>query len=106
MAFSMSTSTVSVLDFVASVSSKVSLDGIYQAFQDAASSLDNGILGYEEEPLDSIDFKGHAASSIVDAQSTMAIDGDTVKAVSWCANEWGYPLRTAELRPVLAEEGL
>jgi len=52
------------------------------------------------------DLRGNPASSIVDALSTMVVDGDMVKVVSWYDNEWGYSLRTADLCAMLADRGL
>ena len=56
-----------------------------------------GILGYEERPLVSIDFKGDPRSAIIDAPSTMIVDGTLVKIYAWYDNEWGYSNRMAEL---------
>jgi glyceraldehyde 3-phosphate dehydrogenase len=56
-----------------------------------------GILGYEERPLVSVDFRGDPRSAIVDAPSTMVVDGTLVKIYAWYDNEWGYSNRMAEL---------
>ena len=56
-----------------------------------------GILGVSDEPLVSSDFRGDARSSIIDAQSTMVIDGTMVKVIAWYDNEWGYSCRCADL---------
>lgn len=56
-----------------------------------------GILGYEERPLVSVDFKGDPRSSIVDALSTIVTAGTQVKILAWYDNEWGYANRWAEL---------
>jgi len=56
-----------------------------------------GILGYEERPLVSVDFKGDPRSAIVDAPSTMVVDQTLVKIYAWYDNEWGYANRMAEL---------
>ena len=106
MAYRVPTATVSVVDFVADVSRQVTAEEVNQAFKEAASGPLKGILEYEEELLVSMDFKGHPASSIVDADSTMVIDGDMVKVVSWYDNEWGYSVRTADLCAFLADRGL
>jgi glyceraldehyde 3-phosphate dehydrogenase len=64
----------------------------------AASEGDlKGILGYEERPLVSIDYKDDPRSSIIDALSTMVVDGTQVKILAWYDNEWGYSCRMAEL---------
>jgi glyceraldehyde 3-phosphate dehydrogenase len=106
MAYRVPTSTVSVVDFVADLSRQVTVEDVNKALKDAASGPLKGILEYEEEPLVSIDFKGHPASSIVDALSTMVIDGDMVKVVSWYDNEWGYSVRTGDLCAMLVDRGL
>jgi glyceraldehyde 3-phosphate dehydrogenase len=56
-----------------------------------------GILGYEERPLVSVDYKGDPRSAIIDALSTMVVDGTLVKIYAWYDNEWGYSNRMAEL---------
>jgi glyceraldehyde 3-phosphate dehydrogenase len=106
MAYRVPTTTVSVVDFVADLSRQVTAEDVNKALKDAAAGPLKGILEYEEEPLVSIDFKGHPASSIVDALSTMAIDGDMVKVVSWYDNEWGYSCRTGDLCAMLVDRGL
>jgi len=106
MAYRVPTTTVSVVDFVADLSRQVTAEDVNKALKDAACGPLKGILEYEEEPLVSIDFKGHPASSIVDALSTMVIDGDMVKVVSWYDNEWGYSVRTGDLCAMLVDRGL
>lgn len=56
-----------------------------------------GILGYEERPLVSVDYKDDPRSAIVDAPSTMVTNGTQVKILAWYDNEWGYANRLAEL---------
>jgi glyceraldehyde 3-phosphate dehydrogenase len=63
----------------------------------AADGELKGILGFEERPLVSIDFQTDPRSSIVDALSTMVINGTQLKIYAWYDNEWGYVNRTAEL---------
>lgn len=62
----------------------------------AAEGELKGILGFEERPLVSIDYKTDPRSSIVDALSTMVVNGTMVKIYAWYDNEWGYANRTAE----------
>ena len=69
----------------------------------AASETDlKGILGYETKPLVSIDYRTDPRSSIVDALSTMVINGTQVKLYLWYDNEWGYANRTAEIVRLVA----
>ncbi|QIB64641.1 ArsJ-associated glyceraldehyde-3-phosphate dehydrogenase [Kineobactrum salinum] len=56
-----------------------------------------GILGYEERPLVSVDYRGDPHSSIVDALSTLVVNGTQLKLYAWYDNEWAYANRTAEL---------
>ena len=62
-----------------------------------------GILGYSDEPLVSMDFKGDPRSSIIDAGSLMTIGDNMVKVVTWYDNEWGYSVRTVDLAVMMAE---
>jgi glyceraldehyde 3-phosphate dehydrogenase len=63
----------------------------------AAEGSLEGILGYEERPLVSVDYKDDPRSGIVDALSTMVVDGTSVKILAWYDNEWGYANRLIEL---------
>ena len=65
--------------------------------QAAADGELKGILGYEERPLVSIDYRTDPRSSIIDALSTMVVNGTQVKIYAWYDNEWGYANRTVEL---------
>ena len=67
------------------------------AFRAAAEGPMKGILGVSDEPLVSMDFKGDSRSSIIDAASTMVLDGTMVKVIAWYDNEWGYSCRIADL---------
>ena len=100
------TVTVSVTDFVATVSRKVTQDEVNDAFRSAASGPLKGILQYTEEPLVSSDFRGNPHSCILDAPSTMVMDDDMVKVLGWYDNEWGYSCRTADLCSFMVDRGL
>ncbi len=71
------------------------VNGILKAAAETGPLRD--ILGYEKRPLVSIDYKTDPRSSIIDALSTMVINGTQVKIYAWYDNEWGYANRTAEL---------
>jgi glyceraldehyde 3-phosphate dehydrogenase len=62
----------------------------------------NGILGYEERPLVSVDYLNDPRSSIVDALSTMVIDDTQVKVYAWYDNEWGYVCRMMDIANKIA----
>jgi glyceraldehyde 3-phosphate dehydrogenase len=72
-------------------------DTVNQLLKDAAEGELKDILGYEERPLVSIDYKTDPRSSIVDALSTLVVNGTQVKIYAWYDNEWGYANRTVEL---------
>jgi glyceraldehyde 3-phosphate dehydrogenase len=65
-----------------------------------------GVLGYNELPLVSMDYKGCPLSSIVDGLSTMMIGPRMAKVVSWYDNEWGYSNRLVDLALFVANKGL
>jgi len=106
IALRLPTPTVSICDFVADLNKEVTAEHVNQVFKAAASRPLKGILEYCEEPLVSIDFKGNTASSIVDAENTMVIDGTMVKVLSWYDNEWGYSNRVIDLISYLVSKGL
>jgi glyceraldehyde 3-phosphate dehydrogenase len=99
------TPTVSLVDFVVQVEKPASAEDVNRVFKELAEGDLEGILGYTEEPLVSMDFKGDTRSSIVDGLSTMAMGGDLIKVVSWYDNEWGYSCRLADLVALMAERG-
>ena len=91
------TPTVSVVDFTAELDKPASVEELNAAFRAAAAGPMQGILGVSDEPLVSMDFKGDARSSIIDAASTMSLGGNFVKVIAWYDNEWGYSSRVADL---------
>jgi glyceraldehyde 3-phosphate dehydrogenase len=98
MAMRVPTPTVSIVDLVVNTTKDVSVEAINAAFKAASESgALKGILGYEDAPLVSMDFKGDPRSSIFDALSTMVIGDKTAKVLSWYDNEWGYSNRCADL---------
>ena len=84
-------------DCVFEVQRPTSVDEVNAAFKRAAASSLEGILGYEERPLVSVDLKDDTRSAIVDAPSTMVVDGTCVKVLAWYDNEIGYVNRMIEL---------
>jgi glyceraldehyde 3-phosphate dehydrogenase len=100
------TPNVSVVDLVALVDKKATSDEVNAAFKAAAEGPLKGILQYSTEPLVSIDFKGNANSSIVDAPYTKVMDGDFVKVMSWYDNEWGYSNRCIDLLRFMVKKGI
>lgn len=88
----------SLTDCVFEVNRKTTVAEVNQLLKEASETAPlKGILGYEERPLVSIDYKDDARSSIIDALSTMVIDDTQVKILAWYDNEWGYSNRLIEL---------
>ncbi len=97
------TSTVSLIDLTVEVERATTTDELRSIFKEAAEGRLKGILGYSEEPLVSVDFRGDPRSSIVDAEYTQVIQDNMVKVVSWYDNEWGYTERLVELANYVGE---
>jgi len=75
----------------------------HQLLKTAADGPLNGILGYEERPLVSVDYLNDPRSAIIDALSTMVVDNTQVKILAWYDNEWGYSCRMADLARKIAQ---
>lgn len=87
----------SLTDCVFEVEQPTTAQAVNQLFKAASEGELKGILGYEERPLVSVDYKDDPRSAIIDALSTMVVDGTQVKVLAWYDNEWGYANRMAEL---------
>lgn len=98
------TPTVSLVDLVCVLKKDATVQEVNAAFKKASENEMKGILGYSEEPLVSIDYRGDSRSSIVDGLSTMAMGSRMFKIVSWYDNEWGYSSRTADLVDFVANK--
>ncbi|MFZ4729101.1 MAG: ArsJ-associated glyceraldehyde-3-phosphate dehydrogenase [Pseudanabaena sp.] len=87
----------SLTDCVFEVARSTTIEEVNQLLKTATEGELKGILGYEERPLVSIDYKDDPRSSIIDALSTMVVDETQIKILAWYDNEWGYSCRMAEL---------
>jgi len=96
------TPNVSIVDLVAVVKKAVKAEDVNAAFQKAAAGPLQGILGYTDEPLVSVDFMGDRRSGIIDGLSTKVLDGNLLKVMAWYDNEWGYSCRLADLAKYIA----
>ena len=96
----------SLTDCVFEVERATSVEEVNGLLKAAASEGPlKGILGYEERPLVSIDYRTDPRSSIVDALSTLVVNGTQVKVYAWYDNEWGYANRTVELARMVGLAG-
>jgi glyceraldehyde 3-phosphate dehydrogenase len=92
----------SLTDAVFELERSVSVDEVNAAFEAAANGPLHGILGYETRPLVSVDYVNDSRSAIVDALSTMVVNGSQLKVYAWYDNEWGYSSRMADLACLIA----
>lgn len=92
----------SLTDFVFEASREVTPETVNAQFEAAAAGPLKGILDYETRPLVSVDFRTNPHSAIVDALSTMVVDGTQVKVLAWYDNEWGYVNRLMQIAEMVA----
>lgn len=96
----------SLTDCVFEVERETTVEEVNDLLETAANGPLQGILGFETRPLVSTDYTNDSRSSIVDAPSTMVINGTQVKIYAWYDNEWGYACRLADVsRMVMASMG-
>jgi len=96
------TPNVSIVDLVVQVEKSTIAEQVNDVLKEASQGSLKGILGYNDLPLVSSDYRGSDVSSIVDASLTMVMAGDMVKVVAWYDNEWGYSQRVVDLAQIVA----
>jgi glyceraldehyde 3-phosphate dehydrogenase len=106
MAMRVPTPAVSVVDIVFDLKTETTKEAVNEVLKKASENELQGILGYCDEPLVSVDFKEDTRSSIIDALSTMVLEGKMLKIVSWYDNEWGYSNRVIDLMEYVINQGL
>lgn len=92
----------SLTDAVFTLDRSVTADEVNDLFQQAADGPLQGILGFEDRPLVSADYKNDTRSGIVDGPSTMVVDERMVKVLVWYDNEYGYAFRMVDLAALVA----
>ena len=100
------TPNVSLTDLVSEMEKPVTVEEVNAALKAAASGPLKGILAYSDEPLVSKDYNGNPHSCIIDADSTMVVDGTQLKVIGWYDNEWGYSNRVIDLIVYIGKKGL
>lgn len=103
-AFRVPTPDVSLIDFNATLGKPVTIEELNTTFQKATKGRMKGILGYDTEPLVSIDYVNSPYSAIVDGTQTL-VGGKNIKVVAWYDNEYGYSCRVAELAAKMGKMG-
>lgn len=96
------TPNVSVVDLTVEVEKKATVEAVKEAFKKAAEGPLKGILGYSEDELVSIDFRGDPRSAIFDAPYTRVVGDTCVKVLAWYDNEWAYSVRCIDLIKFMA----
>lgn len=98
------TPNVSVVDLVAQVEKGTIAEQVNQVLKEASVGALKGILGYNDLPLVSSDYRATDVSSIVDASLTIVMGGDMVKVIAWYDNEWGYSQRVVDLAELVSSK--
>ncbi len=104
MAFRVPTPDVSVVDLTFKTAQATSYKEICAAMKEASENTLRGILGYTDEEVVSMDFKGDSRSSIFDAGAGIELNSNFFKVVSWYDNEWGYSHRVVDLMLSMAKK--
>ena len=92
----------SLTDCVFELERETTVEEVNALFEAAATGPLSGILGYETRPLVSCDYVNDARSGIIDAPSTMVVNGTQLKVYAWYDNEWGYAHRLADVAQMVA----
>ncbi|MDD6254725.1 MAG: type I glyceraldehyde-3-phosphate dehydrogenase [Eubacteriales bacterium] len=97
-------SAVSLTDVVFDIDRKVNAEAVNSMLKEQAEGPMKGFMGYSDEPLVSVDYKGEENTCVIDALSTLVIDGTMLRVVAWYDNEWGYSGRICDLVNLIAEK--
>ncbi len=106
MAVRVPTPDGSLVDLVAELDKDVTVEEVNNALREAAEGPLKGVLEYTEAPIVSSDIVGNRHSSILDGLSTLVLEGNQVKVISWYDNEYGYAARCVDLALLMDEKGL
>jgi glyceraldehyde 3-phosphate dehydrogenase len=107
MAFRVGTADVSVIDLTFKTVKPTTYADICAAMKAAAAGELNGILGYTEDKVVSMDFRTDPRSSIFDATAGIGLNTNFFKVVAWYDNEWAYACRVIDLMLFMAgKDGL
>lgn len=98
------TPTVSISVFEGVMKRATTTEEVNKFLKEASETTMKGILGYTEEPLVSVDFRGTTYSGVIDALSTKVVDSTLVNVMSWYDNEWGYSCRVVDLADIIAKK--
>jgi glyceraldehyde 3-phosphate dehydrogenase len=103
VAFRVPTKNVSIVDLTFVPRRETSAEEINEAIRAAADGPMQGVLGYHEEPLVSIDFNHDSHSSTVDLNATKVLGARLARVASWYDNEWGFSCRMSDVAALLGK---
>lgn len=106
MALRVPTPDVSLVDLVVDVKQEVTEEDVNKAFYEASHGAMAGILGFNNEPLVSVDYTTSEESAIIDGLSTSVIESKKIKVYAWYDNEWGYSCRITDLAKLVGSKML
>ncbi len=92
----------SLTDCAFEMAREVTVEAVHEAFRAAEAGPMAGILGVEDRPLVSSDYRGDRRSAVIDARSTLVVQGTHLKLYAWYDNEFGYAMRLADIARMLA----
>lgn len=95
------TINVTAMDLSVTLHSDVDIDTVNRVLRDAGQGVLEGVLGYTEEPLVSVDFNHDSHSAVVDGTQTRVSHKRLVKTLVWCDNEWGFANRMLDTAKAL-----
>lgn len=98
------TANVSMVDLTVTLDNNVSAEIVNAALSNAANGSLKGVLEVSDEPLVSIDYAGHSASSIVDLNGTQVVGDKLVRIAAWYDNEWGFSCRMLDMARLVANK--
>ena len=93
----------SITDCVFEMARETTVEEVNGLFKAAAEGPLKGILGYETRPLVSSDYTNDQRSGIIDAPSTMVVNGTQLKVYAWYDNEMGYAHRLVDVAFMVGE---
>lgn len=91
------TINVSVVDLTFSTIRPTSVLEVNHVIREASQGAFKNIIAYNDEPLVSVDFNHHPASSVFDSNETKVMGDHLVKILSWYDNEWGFSNRMLDV---------
>jgi glyceraldehyde 3-phosphate dehydrogenase len=106
MSLRVPTPTVSIVDLTVELEKPSTAEALNAAFKAAADGEMKGYLGYSDEPLVSMDYKGNPHSGVVDGPLTLVMHDTLAKVMTWYDNEWGYACRVGDLVHYMVQRGL